>query len=69
MVENRDTQQKKTTVVPVKDEVLEDVAGGGKGGQRGKCPACGCATFTDMGGGKIRCTECGWTGTKLEIGL
>ena len=51
------------------DDALETVAGGGKGGKCGMCPGCGSTAFTDLGGGKIRCNDCGWTGTKADIGL
>ncbi len=50
------------------DEQLEGIAGGGKGGKRGCCPGCGSKSFTDLGGGKIRCRSCGWEGTRAEIG-
>ena len=51
------------------DAQLNEVAGGGQGGKKGRCPGCGSDRFVSLGGNKIRCTSCGWEGTKESIGL
>ena len=33
----------------------------------GRCPGCGSKNFSDLGGGKIKCKECGWEGTRSSI--
>ena len=64
--------QKKLEVEEVRELVdndVSDVSGGGKGGRPGRCPGCDSAAFTSLGGNKIRCNDCGWEGTKADIGL
>ena len=55
--------------IELTDSELDQVAGGNPGGKPGRCPGCGSKSFKDLGGGKIRCTVCGWEGSKSSIGL
>lgn len=55
--------------IPLADEQLDAISGGGKGGKVGCCPGCGCNEFVDLGGGKIKCKECGWEGTREDISV
>ena len=63
------TEKSTIDVVELSDEALEEIAGGNPGGKPGRCPGCGSKSFTDLGGGKIRCNDCGWEGAKSSIGL